>query len=109
LGEARVKIEHAFGVLKCRWGSLRGILINIRTGQDHVRVLAWIMSCILLHNLLSNLESDEDWVNNYEIRDEIADIEEDEVIGIDAERRAGLEQNGEIKCVNIFFINIYNI
>jgi len=40
LGEAHVKIEHAFGVLKCRWGSLRGIPINIRTGQDHVRVLA---------------------------------------------------------------------
>jgi len=97
LGEARVKIEHAFGVLKCRWGSLRGIPINIRTGQDHVRVLAWIMSCILLHNFLSNLESDEDWVNNYEIRDEIADIEEDELIGIEAECRAGAEWRDQMR------------
>jgi len=55
------------------------------------------MSCILLHNFLSNLESNEDWVNNYEIRDEIADIEEDEVIGIEAERWAGAEWRDQMR------------
>jgi len=59
LAAAHVKIEHALGVLKSRWGSLQRIPINIRRPQDHVRVLAWIMSCILLHNFLYNFESNE--------------------------------------------------
>jgi len=96
LAEASIKIEHAFGVLKSRYGSLKGIPINIRTGQDQVKVLAWIMSCILLHNFLSTLESDEDWVDNHEIRDEITDIEEDKVIGMEAEHPAGAEWRDQI-------------
>ena len=96
-GEARVRIAHTFGVLKSRWGSLKGIPINIRCGQDHIRVLAWIMSCILLHNFLCNLENDEDWVVDNERRDEIADIEEDEVIGIEAERRAWAEWRDQMR------------
>jgi len=89
LAATRVKIEHAFGVLKSRWGSLQGIPINIRRAQDHVRVLAWIMSCILLHNFLYNFESDEVWISNCNMSDGLGDIEEDEIIGIEAERRAG--------------------
>ena len=49
------------------------------------------MSSILLHNFLCHLKNDEDWVVDNERRDEIADIEENEVIGIQAEHRAGAE------------------
>jgi len=97
LAEARVKIEHTFGVLKSRWGSLKGIPINIRSGHDHVRVLAWVMSCIFLHNFLNNFENNENWVIDSGIRDEMAEIEEDEVIGIEAERRAGAEWRDQIR------------
>ena len=97
LAEARVKIEHTFGVLKSWWGSLKGIPINIQSGNDHVRVLAWVMSCIFLHNFLNNCENDEDWVIDSGIRDEIAEIEEDEVIGIEAERRARAKWRDQIR------------
>ncbi|RPB22966.1 hypothetical protein L211DRAFT_761108, partial [Terfezia boudieri ATCC MYA-4762] len=50
----RVKIKHAFGVLKGCWHSLRGLSIRINSPeQDHERVTKWISACILLHNLLA--------------------------------------------------------
>lgn len=55
------------------------------------------MSCILLHNFLYNFESDEDWILNYNIRDGLGDIEEDEMIGIEAERRAGAGWRDQIR------------
>jgi hypothetical protein len=100
LAEARVKIEHSFGVLKNRWGSLRSIPINIRKAEDHVRVLSWIMSCIVLHNFLCNYESDEEWLPNELLhvnlenmleREGQGEMQEDEIIGVEAERRAGTE------------------
>lgn len=97
LAEARVKIEHAFGILKSRWGSLKGISINIRSAHDHVRILVWVMSWIFLHYFLNNLESDEDWVIDNSIRDMIAEMEEDVVIGIEAERRVGAEWRDQMR------------
>ncbi|RPB20972.1 hypothetical protein L211DRAFT_757398, partial [Terfezia boudieri ATCC MYA-4762] len=50
----RVKIEYAFGVLKGRWHSLRGLSIRINTSEeDHERVTKWITACIVLHNMLA--------------------------------------------------------
>ena len=42
LATARVKIEEAFGILKNRWQSLRGIPIFIRYKSDHGRAVSWI-------------------------------------------------------------------
>ena len=61
------------------------------------------MSCILLHKFLCNLENDEDWVVDNNRRDEIADIGEDEVIGIEAERQAGAEWRDQMRQ---FFLNL---
>ena len=49
----RVKIEHAFGVLKARWPILHNL--PIRIGQDkergHRRVIHWTMACIVSRGL----------------------------------------------------------
>lgn len=97
LAMARVKIENAFGILKNRWGSLRGIHINITRAQDHVRVLSWILSCVVLHNFLCDFEADEEWLQNYNGQQERNNGEVDENISIGAERRAGAEWRNQMR------------
>ena len=56
----RVKIEHAFGVLKARWPILKslGLRIGDNIESDHLRVTDWIMACLVLHNPLSWRDED---------------------------------------------------
>ena len=60
----RVKIEHAFGVLKARWPSLKSLWIRICDDvvRDHLRVANWIMACLVLHNFLSLRDEEDDWL-----------------------------------------------
>jgi DDE superfamily endonuclease len=60
----RIRIEHAFGVLKARWSSLRSLPIRIRDDvqKDHTRVIRWTMACLVLHNFLSLRGEDDDWL-----------------------------------------------
>ena len=61
---SRVKIEHAFGVLKARWPTPYNI--PTRIGMDkqlgHRRVMNWTMACIVLHNILHGIKENEDWL-----------------------------------------------
>ena len=60
----RVKIEHAFGLLKARWPSLKslGIRIGDDIVRDRLRVTKWIMACLVLHNFLSSRDEEDDWL-----------------------------------------------
>jgi len=58
---ARVKIEHAFGVLKMRWRSLDAIPLRIRNEHEHSKALCWITAYIVLHNFLQSREDDSIW------------------------------------------------
>jgi len=99
LASPRVKIEQAFGILKNRWRSLRGLPIYIRHRCDHARAVCWITVCIVLHNFLYNYEDDRRWReeavrveeegHEEEIINEMGDI--DEPLGMLAERQAGME------------------
>ena len=53
----RVKIEHAFGILKARWRTIYDIPIRIDIDKDkgHKKVINWTMACVVLHNILHNL------------------------------------------------------
>lgn len=101
--EARVKIEHAFGVLKNRWRSLRGIPLYIRESSDHKRAVCWIMACILVHNFLCDYEDDLQWQLDNEglegQREERGNTEDmvDEPLCIQSERQAGVEWRNRMR------------
>lgn len=54
----RIKIEHAFGILKNRFYSLKSIPIKIKGEYDATRVTYWIRVCIILNNFLMSQEDD---------------------------------------------------
>ena len=103
LAEARVKIEHAFGVLKNRWRSLQGIPIHICNKADHGRAIGWILACIVLHNFLVDYEDDQIWqLAEGELQAEqggreVQDEEVDQPLRLESERLAGTEWRNRMR------------
>lgn len=56
---ARVTIEHCFGMLKGRCQSLRELRKDLRTAKDVEYVNKWFTACCILHNLLIDADCDE--------------------------------------------------
>ena len=54
----RKQVEHANGVIKARFASLKKIPIDIRSDADMLRCAVWITSCVVLHNLLIELRDE---------------------------------------------------
>lgn len=53
LSNIRVKVEHAIGILKARFMSLRGLRFNIWEKKHLIHAVNWIKTCIILHNILT--------------------------------------------------------
>lgn len=51
ISKIRIRSEHAIGLLKGRWQSLHKLRIQICNNQRHLFAIAWIRTCIILHNL----------------------------------------------------------
>ena len=102
----RIKIEHSFGVLKARWPSLRSLPVRIRHNvqKDHLRVIQWIMACLVLHNFLVLRHEDESWLTTIieEIQEEGQVIEPEirPILGDIAMKAAGEVQRA-ILCYQI--------
>lgn len=58
-GQARVKIEHAFGMLKRKSQSLRNLPVLIKKKRDMYKAASWIKACVVLHNFLREGLEDE--------------------------------------------------
>ena len=68
LSTVRVRAEHAIGLLKGRFQSLRELRIQIGTHELHRFAILWVRCCIILHNLIiqyedESLASDVEWRN----------------------------------------------
>lgn len=55
----RIAIEHCFGMLKCRFGSLKKLRHQIHNEKVLVNVCQWIRVCVVLHNMLIEEPTDE--------------------------------------------------
>ena len=105
LSTPRVKIEHAFCILKARWPSLNNL--PIRIGEDriksHDRAVAWTMACLVLNNLLLDLHEDDSWLEwSTSTGDNTPGVEEPnvnhrELARAEAEQRAGECRREDLK------------
>lgn len=64
LSNMRVRIEHAIGILKGKFQSLKGLRACIRGNRDIQRLSYWIRACIVLHNIVLNDTLDEEWIDS---------------------------------------------
>ena len=74
LSKPRVKIKHAFGILKARWPTLNELPLRIGLNEKrgHQRVHYWTMACLVLHNLLHSMRDDETWLEEEIEREQAA-------------------------------------
>lgn len=59
LSQLRIRNEHANGLLKGRFQSLRGLRLNIRDEKTHKFATYWCVCCIHLHNFALAREAEE--------------------------------------------------
>lgn len=63
-------MEHANGVIKARFGSLKAIPIDIRSEADMPRCAVWITACVVLHNVLIHLRDEFEYADVDEVDDD---------------------------------------
>jgi hypothetical protein len=75
LSRIRIDIEHVFEILKDRWKSLIDLRLRVRDKKSYIYVIRWIIACVILHNILLNIQNEWDeeeewWTTEEEIHDE---------------------------------------
>ena len=69
LAQSQVWIEHAIGVLKGRWASLREMQNQLQNPKDMKFLINWIITCVILHNLLADIKDEWDKIFEDDIPD----------------------------------------
>lgn len=82
LSHIRIAVEHAFGRLKGRFPILRNF-----PGQDLSQIFKTIQACMVLHNILTELQDDPSEIEDYEEEDE--ELEDEDI-------PEGNQQGGQI-------------
>ncbi|KAI9917071.1 hypothetical protein PsorP6_017012 [Peronosclerospora sorghi] len=74
---ATVKVEHAIGILKSRWASLRVLRVHIRREADFKRACDWCSASVALHNIVTTQR--DDWDENEDVEEPLqpTEIQED--------------------------------
>ncbi|WVN86226.1 uncharacterized protein L203_101387 [Cryptococcus depauperatus CBS 7841] len=52
---SRVRVEHAIGILKLRWASLRNLPFRPKPEKDETQAYAFVQAVVILHNLLESI------------------------------------------------------
>lgn len=83
----RVRIEHCFGRLKEKFGSLKELRFRLHSNDNYVYMCDWILVCCILYNIVvSNNEYEGDTILNDGNNDEIGFLtselnNDDDVVG----------------------------
>ena len=67
LAQSRVRIEHAIGILKGRWHSLRELRSPLCNQKEAKDLGNWVVACIILHNMMAKLG--DQWYELFEEED----------------------------------------
>ena len=95
----RVKIEHAFGILKARWRTIHDIPVHIDMDKDkgHKRVINWTMACVVIHNILHSMRDNEEWLGYGDNREvEIGNVLEEQESNAEG-KHAGTRRREELR------------
>ena len=84
LSQTRVISEHANGILKSRWQSLRGLRNQMRTPVERQHAIQWIIACMVLHNMLTDfkdtlLKSWVDWDKRADVVPNAVNLDTDDI------------------------------
>lgn len=92
LSGLRISVKHCIGHLKARFPSLRGLPHRICRKWDVALCMKWVGSCVILYNLLLDLNDDIEarWEMS---EDDSSDEDEEEI----SERDVGRESKGKKK------------
>ncbi|TPX73303.1 hypothetical protein CcCBS67573_g05436 [Chytriomyces confervae] len=74
---ACVCIEHVNGILKGRWGSLCGLRLRAATVQDFEHISNWQICCIILHNIMMELQDNWTREDGWELDEEDDEFAQD--------------------------------
>jgi hypothetical protein len=97
LASMRIKIEHAFGMLKARLPILRQLPVKIAGPEDHMRAVRYICGCIVIHNFCQRQEGD--WEGYNDIHDVNQAIESQTAVGSRDDRDLGRERRDALRQV----------
>ncbi|KIJ31769.1 hypothetical protein M422DRAFT_70812 [Sphaerobolus stellatus SS14] len=56
--QVRIRSEHAMGLLKGRFQSLKGLRQQIKDERDHRLAIEWIRTCLIIHTLIHDVEEE---------------------------------------------------
>ena len=59
----RVEVEHCIGMIKNRWQSLKDLRLKLSGLRSAKRLVIWIRVCVILHNMLLDLDDSFDVPN----------------------------------------------
>ncbi|KAE8243924.1 hypothetical protein A4X13_0g6885 [Tilletia indica] len=79
LSSMRIDIEHAFGLLKGRWGCLKGLRVRLFSDEQHAIACRYVTACVVLHNILLSLK--DDWATELDSEDNGEDVAATETRG----------------------------
>ena len=63
LAKSRVRNEHTIGILKSRFASLKELWLHLYQKDHMVPYIKWIYACMILHNMLGNLQDSWDTID----------------------------------------------
>lgn len=58
----RIAIEHCFGIVKSRFGSMKRLRHQISTRKKMIKASDWIRVCVILHNMMLDEPEDDHYV-----------------------------------------------
>ncbi len=97
LSSIHIDIEHAFGMLKDRWKSLTELRLIFTNHQQYEYACMWITACMVLHNILLDLNDTWDEKEGWWTEEELEEYDEDLFQRSQQEEGEGVDMRETVK------------